>query len=214
LAGLATPLLVLSALVLLADLATAATSFHAADANRQAVAEGRDPSSVLTAYDGLALLAFALLVPTWIVGSLWLARARSNAERIAPQEMRRSPAWAFLGWVVPIVSLWFPKQIVDDSARVAQRATGTRHRLDTGWWWMAWIVYLLLGNVAGRIAFRDDGNSGGVYPGLDVAIAVTSALAFVAWVRVVRRLTALHERLLARGDGPPGDWGYRPASSA
>jgi Domain of unknown function (DUF4328) len=75
----------------------------------------------------------------------WLAlasRARENAVLIAPDRVRRSAVWAWLGWLVPIVSLWFPKQIVDDSWRItsSSAAAGQRGRYrGTGMWWGLWI---------------------------------------------------------------------------
>jgi hypothetical protein len=107
-----------------------------------AAAEGRDPAQVITAYGAFALLYFLLLLSTWIVGSLWLSRARENAVLIAPDRVRRSAVWAWLGWLVPIVSLWFPKQIVDDSWRItsSSAAAGQRGRYrGTGLWWGLWI---------------------------------------------------------------------------
>jgi hypothetical protein len=64
---------------------------------------------------------------------------RRNAALFAPAHIRRSPAWAWLGWVVPIVSLFFPKQMVDDCWQITSRAipgAGPRSRyLPTALWW-------------------------------------------------------------------------------
>jgi hypothetical protein len=66
-------------------------------------------------------------------GSLWLSRARENATLIAPDRVRRSAIWAWLGWWVPVVGLWFPKQIVDDSWQITSSvaAVGPRGRYET-----------------------------------------------------------------------------------
>ena len=199
--GLGTAVLVVSGLLVLTDVASAPTSFSAVDAYEEAVAEGRDPMLVFTAHDGLALVRLAVLVPLWVIGSLWLSRAQRNAIALEPREVRRSPAWAWLGWVVPIVNFWFPKQIVDDSWRVAARRTGgTPGR--TGTWWLLWLVYLILLNVATRLV-DDYPQSAGISPGLEVAIACASALALAAWVPVVLGVSRTHERLLS-ADGTSG----------
>ena len=96
--GLGTALLVLGALVVLSDIFRAATAPAAVHAYEAAAAEGRDPAQVITAYGAAALLSFLLLLSTWIVGSLWLSRARENAVLIAPDRVRRSAVWAWLGW--------------------------------------------------------------------------------------------------------------------
>jgi hypothetical protein len=97
--GLGTALLVLGALVVLSGIFRAATAPAAVHAYQAAAAEGRDPAQVITAYDAAASLYFLVLPPTWIVGSLWLSRARANAVLIAPDRVRRSAVWALAGMV-------------------------------------------------------------------------------------------------------------------
>ena len=200
--GLATALLVLSGVVAFLDVLSAVTSFGAVDRYEQAVLEGRDPAAVITAYHLIAIPQVLALCAAWVVGSIWLTRSRGNAEAIAPTEMRRSPAWAWLGWVVPIVSFWFPKQIVDDSWRVAARTVGEDHTAArrsrvTGVWWAFWVAYLVLSYLISRLAFMGGGTNQGVYPGLEVALAVASLAALAAWVPVVRGLTGTQSRLVA-----------------
>ena len=199
--GLGTAVLVVSGLLVLTDVASALTSFSAVDAYEAAVAEGRDPMLVFTAHDGLTLVRFAVLVAVWVIGSLWLSRAQRNAIALEPREVRRSPAWSWLGWVVPIVSFWFPKQIVDDSWRVAARRTGGAPGR-TWMWWLLWLVYLILLNVATRLV-DDYPESSGISPGLEVTIACVSALAMAAWVPIVLGLSRAHERLLGGPVAPP-----------
>ncbi len=42
---------------------------------------------------------------------VWLRRARINAER-HDYRQRRVRGWVFWGWIVPIVNIWFPFQIM------------------------------------------------------------------------------------------------------
>jgi hypothetical protein len=190
--GLGTALLVLGALVVLGDILRAATAPAAVRAYEAAAAEGRGPAQVDNAHDAVGLL-YVLLLPMWIVGSLWLSHARENAVLIAPDRVRRSAVWAWLGWLVPIVSLWFPKQIVDDSWRItsSSAAAGARGRYrDTTLWWVLWIVYTLLGNAAANSPIRQEimginDVHQGVIPALEIAVAVLGTLAFIAWVPVV-----------------------------
>lgn len=78
-----------------------------------------------------ALLCFFLLYPAiavvGIVFVIWLMRARENAENLSPYPHRRTRGWLFGGWLVPVVNLWFPKQIVDDIWRASSpRQDGRR----------------------------------------------------------------------------------------
>jgi Domain of unknown function (DUF4328) len=71
---------------------------------------------------------------------VWFRRARINAERSAYWQ-RRAVVWAFWGWIVPIVSLWIPFQIMGDIWRAGRPAPQWRK---TAWlpalWWTCWIV--------------------------------------------------------------------------
>ena len=199
--GLGTALLVLGALVVLSDIFRAATAPAAVHAYEAAAAEGRDPAQVITAYGAAGLLYF-LMLPTWIVGSLWLSRARENAVLIAPDQVRRSAVWAWLGWWAPIVFLWFPKQIVDDSWQITSSAAAVGQRVrdrDTTLWWVLWIAYVVAGNLAGNSSLQE-GIMGsdvhqGVVPALEIAVAILGILAFAAWVPVVRGLSQAQTEL-------------------
>src|SRR6266446_5906774 len=75
-----------------------------------------------------------------IVFVVWFRRARINAERSSWRQ-RRASGWAFWGWIVPVVSLWFPFQIMGDIWRaglpVAQRR---RTAWLTALWWTTWLL--------------------------------------------------------------------------
>jgi hypothetical protein len=199
-------LLVLSGVVLLASVLRAATSFSAVRAYELAMAEGRDPAQVVTVHDLVGVL-WLVIVPTWIVGSLWLSRARQNAALIAPGLIRRSAGWAWFGWVVPIVCLFFPKQMVDDCWRITSDAipvpvpgAGPRSRYHpTALWWGLWLVFNLMYGIGNRLN-TTGGLSGtdphqGVVPLLEIATAIVGILAFAAWVRVVLGLSRAQTEL-------------------
>ena len=71
---------------------------------------------------------------------VWFYRARINAEWHGyPQ--RRARGWAFWGWVIPIVNIWFPFQIMGDIWRAGLPA---EQRGETAWlpalWWTCWLL--------------------------------------------------------------------------
>ncbi|MEV4295065.1 DUF4328 domain-containing protein [Microbispora rosea] len=85
---------------------------------------------------------------TAVMFLIWLFRARANAETLSPWPHRRARPWLIFGWFAPIVSLWFPKQIVDDiwtsSKPGAVQETGSlaaARRSGLVWaWWLTWWV--------------------------------------------------------------------------
>ena len=102
-------------------------------------------ADVRLAPDEAEMLLLALRAPlgalTGIAFVAWLWVATANA-RSAGARVRHAPSWALWGWVVPVLSLWRPKQMVDDLWRASQPGvpTGVDLRLVqkplvvVGWW--------------------------------------------------------------------------------
>jgi hypothetical protein len=71
---------------------------------------------------------------------MWFRRARINAERHGYRQ-RHARGWTFWGWIVPIVSLWFPFQIMGDIWRAGLPPW---QRRKTAWlpalWWTCWLL--------------------------------------------------------------------------
>ncbi|MEV6238596.1 DUF4328 domain-containing protein [Lentzea sp. NPDC051838] len=81
-------------------------------------------------------------IATLVVFILWMYNARVNAERFTyATEHRFARVWVVLGWLVPVVNLWFPKLIIDDIWRASDPQLRDiplqqrpRTRLITNWW--------------------------------------------------------------------------------
>lgn len=75
-----------------------------------------------------------------IVFVVWFRRARVNAES-RDWRQRRARGWAFWGWIVPVVSLWIPFQLMGDIWRAG---LPERQRRKTAWlpvlWWASWLL--------------------------------------------------------------------------
>lgn len=136
-----------------------------------------DPNGdTVTALFGLAAY---LATGFWLQASRKFAVAANPAARFA-----RGPAWTWLGWWVPIVSLWAPYQVVRDirGAVVPDR----ERRVALGLWWPFW---LLAGLRLGASSSQD----------LEIAVRSVAALAltiaFIYWVRIVREITRAQEKV-------------------
>ena len=148
-----------------------------------------DPRRVPSALDTVNSLAGACLVAVlaaWVATAWWLVDLRRVADWAAPDyRHRRSDWWALAAWVVPIVNLWFPYQVVAD----ASRALGSR----VGSFWPWWIAWLLMGvgsvrDTSGGL-LADAGDVDGWVAALQVN-AVVAVVALVLWWRIVRAATA------------------------
>jgi hypothetical protein len=77
---------------------------------------------------------------TGIVFVVWFRGARINAEHRGWRQ-RRARGWTFWGWIVPVVSLWFPFQLMGDIWRAG---LPDWRRGKTAWlpalWWTCWLL--------------------------------------------------------------------------
>jgi Domain of unknown function (DUF4328) len=164
---------------LLALIATAVTQ------SSQKVTTGGATTAVVV-YGALSVLGLLMLIVEYVLTGIWLGRARKNADRIAPDQQRRPKIWVWLSWIVPIVSLWFPKQVIDDVWRSTVRDPSEP---STGWWWGTWIAASVIGNITALA-----GGNLVVFHWIDAAILT---VAVVFWVRVVRTVSDAQDALAA-----------------
>lgn len=146
----------------------------------------------------LALALFAVLIPLYIVGCLWLQQSYDFAKYVNPRfRMRRSQAWVWLGWWVPIVAFWFPFQIVDDVRRTTAK---NQSRPGLAVWWAAWLIAILAMNISGRVFNSEDVLSQDaiiVVATLDALSAAAMLVACAKWVSIIRGIT--RDQYAARG---------------
>ncbi|WP_020544057.1 DUF4328 domain-containing protein [Nonomuraea coxensis] len=130
-----------------------------------------------------------------VVGFLvWLFRVRANAEILAPDGHRRSRPWLILGWIVPIVSLWFPKQIVDDIWDASVRSWTPRKGLLHAWW-AAWLIGAWVSNVAARVLFNaEEAEALAAAARFDVVSIALMLVAAVLAILVVLRISGEQEK--------------------
>ncbi|MEV4097773.1 DUF4328 domain-containing protein [Streptosporangium saharense] len=210
--GLATAVLALLGLDTLAGGALAVVSDPLATA-AEIVGESAVPllsSSALLVVLTLSryLVRFGLIV----VFLVWLVRVRLNAETLTRVPHRWFKIFIVLGWALPVVGWWIPKQIVDD-IWAASRPGGVRGesigRQRHSWlvwaWWIAWLLafwVVPLSSVALRsLAGRPPEEVGALVGfGLDPFTWVPTLLAAALLALVVVRITRFQEtRAVADG---------------
>lgn len=192
--SLATTVVVLSSVFLALQVLATALSFDAADA----YAGAADPADVFTAYDAVAGLLSAVMLAAFIVSCLWLNECRKFAVAVKPYyHHQRSPVWVWLGWVVPIVALWFPYQVVRDVRRSTIRESS-----GIAGWWSTWLIANFVSYQTTLVTVR--GEDPVLLPGFEVITAVVLLIAFVCWLRIVRELTVAQRAHVAALDGVTG----------
>ncbi|MEJ7892205.1 MAG: DUF4328 domain-containing protein [Solirubrobacteraceae bacterium] len=145
-------------------------------------------------------------IPAIIAFLLWYSRAYRNviALRITP---RYGTRWAVWYWFIPIVSLFRPKQVMNDIWRGSDPDPAAPKRLEDRrvspllhWWWALWLLSFWVGNFAFRAGFedgdfvtdaaslRDQSSAYAFVDGLDIIAGILAIL-------VVRKTTARIEAL-------------------
>lgn|GEM_PF-1159936 len=188
--GLATATIALAVAVAVLQALSWLTSFSAADTYAQAARSGVGSLDVFTGYDTVSLLSLPVQLAAGIVACVWLWRSRVFAEACAPgRRHARSRVWVWLGWIVPVVSLWFPYQVVRDVRAATVRAPGP----GLGWWWAGWLLWLWSSNAASQIVSYPSSATAETFLALPVATTISTVavvLALVFWVRTVREISA------------------------
>lgn len=182
--GLAVAALVLAGVFLLAVVLRALTAFSAAEQYRDATLAGGSAVDVLTGYDTVGLMLFPAMLAAYVVTCCWLVRARANSEAMTPHQPTRARGWIWAGWLVPVVALWFPFQVVRDVLRAGRPGAGAL----LGWWWATWLVGQGLQSSASRLMGFDgtvDPSTIGLLGPLESASALLLAVSFVLWCLVV-----------------------------
>ncbi|MEV7013367.1 DUF4328 domain-containing protein [Streptosporangium sp. NPDC051022] len=147
----------------------------------------------------------AAYVLTGVVFVVWLYRARSNAEAITPIAHRRSKSLLIFGWIIPIASLWLPKQVVDDiwvtstpqdpplNPRHPTALEGARHSGLVWAWWLTWLIAFWGAGFFYRAARGDDLGSELLAVRTEIYFAIPVFAATVLAALVVMRITQAQE---------------------
>ncbi|HEX7306411.1 DUF4328 domain-containing protein [Lentzea sp.] len=170
----------------------------------------------LSAVRSFTDLPFTMItVAAVVVFVVWTYRARVNAERLAPAgEHRLARVWAGLGWFVPVVSLWFPKVVLDDVWRASDPESHglplqeRPHPVLVTRWWITYLLTWFLDLV--YFTYYDNGElstgsflTAAVVTTMCAGVGIVSA---VLAVQVVRRISDFQSTPLSplRTEPAPG----------
>jgi hypothetical protein len=177
--GLAVAVVVLSSVYLAGQILATVLSF---DAVKVYEAAG-DPNDVFTAYDAVAWLVSAVMLAALIVTCVWLSECRKFAMVVKPfYHHQRGAVWVWLGWVIPVVSLWFPYQVVRDLRR-----STIRNSSGIAAWWTGWVVASIYTYETNRLVLRGDYSA--LLYGYEIITTCALVIAFIGWLRIVHELT-------------------------
>ncbi|MFC0055295.1 DUF4328 domain-containing protein [Streptomyces actinomycinicus] len=160
---------------------------------------------LVTSVGGAAVVLCVLLFLSWLL------RLRDNADALSGQAPKYAGIWVYLGWIMPVVNLWFPRGIVADAFR--RTAPGRKLPVSVEVWWVLWLIGMLSGV---GIVYRDSTDEiiGRAYTDVWQLLASDAAVvgAAVAGAFAVRAVTAVQVERLRRGPQPQEE--HAPAQPA
>ena len=167
----------------------ALASIPSAQSYRDQLASGTAADQIITAYDAMTVIIPITMISSWVITSLWLKKLHLAATAINPTAMRLKRPWVFWSWIVPVVSLWFPKGIVEDllKANGSDEAKSLIGK-DTLTWWLTWVGFALVNNVGIVSAFDAPDGYVPIRPELELAGACLLTGAYLVWIRIVKAL--------------------------
>src|SRR5829696_1637578 len=201
-------------LSILLALASAAVNF--ADTRAALVLFGDQASGDLYLWIGAVQAAWFL-----VTAGLWLAwfrRAYLNLPALGARRLRFRPWWAVGAWLLPVFSLFRPKQLMNDIWRASDpdlppdQAAIWRGRPVAellGWWWLAFVASILVRSITtSAVHAAADFMLLGLLPeqfdrfqasaGMQVVADLLTVLCGLLALRVVRRTTARQGERAAR----------------
>lgn len=191
-------------LVIAAHLAIAVLGFVNVALLTSAIGNPADVVDLVERRDSLVtvgvILFWAATIPAAIGFMVWMTRTYANVEALAPGYKRHWTGWAWLGWIVPIMNLFRPKQIVNDIWRASAHEV-------PGWvlgWWLLWLGTGIANRVLSRIP-ADNLQQFRWFDGVDAVLSLVIAAAGLLAIRLVRRTTALQEEHASRPKPPEAD---------
>lgn len=164
-------------------------SIPSAQSYRDQLASGTAPNQIVTTYDAMAVLIPITMISSWIITSRWLNKLHKAATEENESAIRLKRPWVFWSWIVPVVSLWFPKNLIEDLLK----ASGSEESKaligkDTLTWWLTWVGFALVNNVGIVSAFDAPDSYVPIRPELELAGACLLTGAYLVWLRIVKAL--------------------------
>ncbi len=146
---------------------------------------------IVAPYASVSVFVTITSIGAWAYTSVWLRQAVDKANLNVPGTVRLSRGWAMWGWIVPIVSLWFPRMIVNDLLK-STAVADTESEINVNTWWMTWIMYSLLNSASAVYAFTDMYSSKSpinpIHPEMEIAGACLLTASYFVWTKIVTKL--------------------------
>jgi len=156
----------------------------------------------------ITVVNFIMLVVSMIIFIMWFRRAYYNLHCLSWHNARHSEGWAAGSWFIPILSLFWPYQIMEDIWRGTQNAIKERFGAPQsaaiiGWWWTLYLVNNFFGYIT-AFTTRGADNVDGLLTATKVEFVgeIISIAAIIITIQVIQRTSNFEKELLEFSQTP------------
>lgn len=162
---------------------------------------GLGQDAAISAYQHSGVPVLAAAVFGWVCGCWWLARVHATAASIDPWGQQGDRWLVWQCWITPAANLVLPVRVTGDVARAFLRRRPRGMTDDVPLVRLWWVTYLAMGAVgtASSMVSGTRPEQVGLVRGLALGQLVITLAAALTWTRLVREVTAAHDRPLLAG---------------
>lgn len=162
----------------------ALVSIPSATSYQDQLRSGKPLNEISTLHDSLGIIVLMASFASWLLTSAWLTRRYQEVSAQTTTPLRLKSGWARWGWIVPVVSLWFPKLIIDDLLKNTARS---EERISTNVWWFSWLGYNVLSNYS-QVKDILERKPIGIHPEFEIAAACVLTASYLVWNKIVHTI--------------------------
>jgi len=172
----------------------ALSSIPSARDYQQQLDDGVAAKDIATLFSTLLILVTITSILAWFAVVAWMRQRYDQHEANGTGSMRLSRSWITWSWLLPIVSFWYPKKMIDDLLAASTsgvdsipRAT-TEEPINTRLWWSTWVTYTIMTNLTTiQLVFLPK-DTVPFQPSAEIAAACILTASYTVWERIVRQI--------------------------
>jgi len=183
----------MSTLVLATTWIAAISSIPSARRYQQQLDQGVAAKDIATWFSTLSILMTLASIGAWFATISWMGhRYDENVERVRGS-MRLSRRWIIWSWLLPIVSLWYPKVLIEDLLKSPKSASDIagqpeKEPVNVRLWWATWVAYTIISNLMTVQLLVLPEDKVPFQPSYEIASACILTASYSLWINIVRKI--------------------------
>ena len=186
--------IIASRLMLAATWIVALSSIPSARDYQNQLDAGVAAKDIATLYSTLLISVTITSIVAWFAVVKWMREHYDECQRLSLGRMRLSRSWITWSWLLPIVSFWYPKKMIDDLLAASRSSAeaiphGTNDEpINTRVWWSTWVTYTIMSNLNTLQLVFLPKDTVPFQPSAEIAAACILTASDTVWERIVREI--------------------------